>query len=376
MEGLTYKFNNYDKDIIIERKEFFNPKKCVFYVKDGDSIYVENGKEVKVGELLVKKSNGIKYFASISGIVNIQGNSVVITNDNKDTEDDVEGLLSLEHITKDDVLDACYNFGINTGVNLLLTDLNSNKKVLVVNAMDIEPYTFNNRYLLQDNCRNTLELLDKIAKLFSVNTYLIMYIKDPNLFSIQDLIKNYPSVNLIVSKDKFPYNNNLFLLKKYLKEYNDNEIIKMDLITLHKIFVGLKDKKPLNERFVTVIFNNPLRYFLVNTYYGVYLEEMIDSFIPPSWGGKSVYLNNFLRKNKCPNFDHLSLNDTVNTIFVLDDMNEIVTKCIKCGKCADVCPIKINPLDKKLDPSCTRCGLCNYVCPANINLIVRVKDNG
>lgn len=376
MEGLTYKFNNYDKDIIIERKEFFNPKKCVFYVKDGDSIYVENGKEVKVGELLVKKSNGIKYFASISGIVNIQGNSVVITNDNKDTEDDVEGLLSLEHITKDDVLDACYNFGINTGVNLLLTDLNSNKKVLVVNAMDIEPYTFNNRYLLQDNCRNTLELLDKIAKLFSVNTYLIMYIKDPNLFSIQDLIKNYPSVNLIVSKDKFPYNNNLFLLKKYLKEYNDNEIIKMDLITLHKIFVGLKDKKPLNERFVTVIFNNPLRYFLVNTYYGVYLEEMIDSFIPPSWGGKSVYLNNFLRKNKCPNFDYLSLNDTVNTIFVLDDVNEIVTKCIKCGKCADVCPIKINPLDKKLDPSCTRCGLCNYVCPANINLIVRVKDNG
>ena len=76
MEGLTYKFDNYNKDLIIERKEFFNPKKCVFYVKDGDSIYVENGKEVKVGQLLVKKSNGVEYYSSISGIANIQGNSV------------------------------------------------------------------------------------------------------------------------------------------------------------------------------------------------------------------------------------------------------------------------------------------------------------
>ena len=376
MQGLTYKFNNYDKNIIIERKDFFNPKKCVFYVKDGDYIYVENGKEVKVGQLLVKKSNGIKYYSSISGIANIQGNSVVITNDNNDTEDKVEGLLNIDNITKEDIINTCEKFGINNGVNLLLDEFKSNKKVLIVNTIDIEPYTFNNRYLFQDNCKNTLELLEKISKLFNISTYLFMYINDPNIVSIQSLINNYPSVKLNKIKDKYPYNNNLFILKKYLKEYGDNEVIKLDLLTLHKLFVGLIDKKPLNERYITVIFNNPLRYFVVNTYYGVYLEEMIDSFVPPSWGGKSVYLNNFFRKNKCTNFDHLSLNDTVNTIFVLDDVNEVVTKCIKCGKCADICPIKINPLDKKLDPSCIRCGLCNYICPANINLIVRVKDNG
>lgn len=376
MQGLTYKFDNYDKNIIIERKEFFNPKKCVFYVKDGDAIYVENGKEVKVGQLLVKKSNGVKYHSSISGIASIQGNSVIVTNDNNDTMIEEEGLLSIDKVTKEDILSTIDKLGINNGINLLLNDFNDNKKVIVVNAIDIEPYTFNNRYLLHDNCKNTLDLLTRISKVFDIVSYLIVSNKDPNLISIQELIVNYPSVKLLVVKDKFPYNTNLFLLKKYLKEYSDNEIIKMDLLTLYKIFVGLKDKKCLNERFVTVVFNNPLRYFLVNTYYGVYLEEMIDSFIPPSWGGKSVYLNNFFRKNKCSNFDYLSLNDTINTIFVLDDVNEIVTKCIKCGKCADICPVKINPLDKKLDPSCTRCGLCNYICPANINLIVRVKDNG
>lgn len=376
MEGLTYKFDNYNKDLIIERKEFFNPKKCVFYVKDGDSIYVEKGKEVKVGQLLVKKSNGVEYYSSISGIANIQGNSVIVTNDNKDTEDEVEGVLSLDNVTKEDILNTCEKFGINNGINPLVNDFKDKKRIIVVNAIDIEPYCFNNRYLLQDNCKNTLELLSKISKIFEITSYLFVSNKDPNLVSIQSLINNYPLVKLMIVKDKYPYNMNLFLIKKYLKEYSDNEIIKVDLLTLHKLFVGLIDKKSLNERYVTVIFNNPMRYYLVNTYYGVYLEEMIDSFVPPSWGGKSIYLNNFLRKNKCTNFDYLSLNDTVNTIFVLDDVNDVVTKCIKCGKCVDICPMKINPLDKKLDPSCVRCGLCNYICPANINLIVRVKDNG
>ena len=73
MQGLTYKFKNYDKDIIIERKDFFNPKKCVFYVKDGDYIYVENGKEVKVGTPVVEG-------AAVTGTVveNGKGQKVII----------------------------------------------------------------------------------------------------------------------------------------------------------------------------------------------------------------------------------------------------------------------------------------------------------
>lgn len=376
MDVLTYKFDNYDKDIIIQKKEFFNPKKCVFYVKDGDSIYVENGKEVKIGQLLAIKSNGMRIFSSISGVANIKGNSIVITNDNNNTEDIDEGIWSLDDITKDDVLNTCEKYSINNGINLLVNDFRSKKKILLINTIDVEPYCFNNRFLFQENCKNSLDLLSKISKLFEIATYLVVYNKDPNLHILKDLINKYPLVNILIIKDKYPYNMNSLLIKKYLKKYNNDDIIKLDLLTLYKLFVGLKEHKSLNNRLVTVVFNNPIRYYLVDTYYGVYLEEMIDSFVPPSWGGKAVYLNNYLRKNKCTNFDFLSLNDNINTIFVIDDTKEIVTKCIKCGKCTDICPVKVNPLDKKIDPTCIRCGLCNYVCPANINLIVKVNDNG
>ena len=376
MEGLSCKFDNYDKDIIVQKKEFFNPKKCVFYVKDGDSIYVENGKEVNVGQLIAIKSNGMKIFSSISGIANIKGNSIVITNDNNVFEDIEDGVLSLDDVTKDEILNTCEKYSINNGINPLVDDLKDKKKVLLVNTIDIEPYCFNNRYLFLENCKNSLELLNKISVLFGIKTYLVVYSKDPNLASIKELAFKYPLVNILIIKDKYPYTMSSLIAKKYLKKYKKDDIISLDLLTLYKLFVGLKEHKVLNEKYVTVVFNNPIRYFLVKSYYGVYLEEMIDSFVSPSWGGKAVYLNNYLRKNKCSNFDFLSLNDNINTIFVIDDTSEVVTKCIKCGKCADICPVKINPLDKKLDPACVRCGLCNYVCPANINLIVKVNDNG
>ncbi len=375
MDGLTYKFNNCDTKIDIEIKEFYNPKRIVFYVKDGDSIYVENNQEIKVNQLLVKKSNGVKYHSTISGYASIQGNSVIVTNDNRDETLDSDGSLSLDGISKEDILNTCKEYGINYGVNPLIDEFLDTKKILIVNAIDIEPYLFNNRFLLQDNCKNTLDLLERMSKLLDIHPYLIVTKNDPNLITLNSLINNYPSVRLQIIKEKYPFNSNRFIIKKYFNEYSDKEIIAIDILTLHKLFVGLIDKKPVSERYVTVIFNDPVRYFLVRTYYGVYLEEMIDSFVPPSWGGKVIYLNNFLRNNKCTNFDNLSLTDNVNTIFVLDDVDEAVTKCIKCGKCSDICPVKINPLDKKLDSSCIRCGLCNYICPANINLIVRVKNN-
>jgi len=58
------------------------------------------------------------------------------------------------------------------------------------------------------------------------------------------------------------------------------------------------------------------------------------------------------------------------------------TPCIRCGRCLEVCPAKLNPTKiahavkhDMLDvaesyymSSCIECGCCSYVCPANIEL--------
>lgn len=375
---LSYKFNNDEKSVLIERKEFLNPRSVTFYLKDGDSIYVTNNQQVYVNQLLAVNALGVKMFSPISGFAQIKGNSVIVANDNQGTEiSNGESSIQLEKMTKEEILNICNSFGIGSGNKSLFNELKENKKILFVNGLDIEPYLFNSQFVLHENCKNTLDVMTLLYNAFGVIPYIAVSKYDQtDLAQIKSILANYPYVRLLEIKETFPKNELKFILNKYLKEYSDKEILVMDVQTIFKLFVALVDKKPCHKKKVTVLFNNPMRYYLVDTYYGVNLEEMIDSFVPPSWGGKVVYLNNYYRKNKCMNFDYLTVTDNVNTIFVFDEEADIVTKCINCGKCADVCPVKINPLDTKLDSSCIRCGLCNYVCPANINLIVRVKDHG
>ena len=59
------------------------------------------------------------------------------------------------------------------------------------------------------------------------------------------------------------------------------------------------------------------------------------------------------------------------------------SSCIRCGECASVCPVKLQPqqlywhskksnFDRLLDYNlfdCIECGCCSYVCPSHINLV-------
>ena len=106
-----------------------------------------------------------------------------------------------------------------------------------------------------------------------------------------------------------------------------------------------------------------------------YFLEVITSTINPSFDNKDIFLNNFMRKVKCVNFDALTVTDNIKSVFIFEKDDNVPSKCIKCGKCVDICPMGLNPLSRKLDSACIRCGLCNFVCPANRNLISREKDS-
>ena len=113
---------------------------------------------------------------------------------------------------------------------------------------------------------------------------------------------------------------------------------------------------------------------VVKVKYGANIGEMLKECVKVELEDKDVYLNNFMRKVKCPNIEDLIVTDNIKTIFIFNHEDEKVSKCIKCGMCLDICPLGINSLAKHLDPNCIRCGLCNHVCPANINLINRDKE--
>ena len=62
--------------------------------------------------------------------------------------------------------------------------------------------------------------------------------------------------------------------------------------------------------------------------------------------------------------------------------------CIRCGACAKVCPMKLQPLylhayGKKKDADelkrlnvmdCIECGCCSYTCPAKLHLVETIRE--
>jgi Na+-translocating ferredoxin:NAD+ oxidoreductase RnfC subunit len=192
---------------------------------------------------------------------------------------------------------------------------------------------------------------------------------DNNVDAVNNIIANYPDINFKVINEVFPFNTNELLAKKYFKEFKFEDILFFDTFSLYKLFVAIKDKLPVSERYITVCVNDAEVLDVIKVKYGSNLADILKNSAHVEYVGKYVYLNNFMRKTRCMNVESLIISDNIKTIFINDEDAPSPAKCIKCGKCVDVCPLGINPLAKKLDPNCIRCGLCNYVCPANINLL-------
>lgn len=373
---LTYKFNNDEKKLNIDKKDYLVPNNVEMFFREGDSIYVDTDDYVYVNQLLIESPTGIKTYATISGTVERKQDSLIIVNDKNDsTMNSEEAVSSIEDIKKDEIINTCQSLGISFENRLIVNKLKSNSKLLVVNGMDIEPYQFNNNYLFQDNVKNLLETINLLSRRFNLDAYLLLNkYDDNNVYAVKTLIGSYPNINFIIVNEVFPYNTNGVIAKKYFNEYKLEEILFLDTVSLYKIFVALKEKLPVSERFITVVLDDPTNAFVIKTKYGANLKDVIKDSVNVSFENKDVYLNNFMRKVKCPNIADLTVTDNTKTIFIFEKNDETPSKCIKCGKCVDICPMGLNPLSRKLDSACIRCGLCNFVCPANRNLISREKE--
>lgn len=368
---LTYKFNNDEKNMEIERLESLEPSNIEVYVREGDTIYVDTGDYVYINQLLKESTNGIKSYATVSGTVERTEDKIIITNDNSNSAlVSEEAMESIADIKKEDIIRTCETLGIDFENKLIVNKLKEHSKLLIVNAMDVEPYQFNSNYLVQDNVKNLLDTISLLSKRFNLDAYLLLNkYDDNNVNEVKETISSYPDINFKVINDVYPFNVNKIIARKFFNEYKFEDILFLDAMSLYKIFVALKDGLPVSERYITVCLNDPGKAYVIKAKYGSNVYDVIKDTVNPDFNDKDIYLNNFMRKVKCDNLESNIVTDNIRTVFIFDKDDNVPSKCIKCGKCVDICPVGINPLAKKLDASCIRCGLCNYVCPANINLI-------
>ena len=143
-------------------------------------------------------------------------------------------------------------------------------------------------------------------------------------------------------------------------------------LVLYNLYNFLKRKRIVEDKFLTITGNaieNP-QVFKCKMY--TKLDDIITNFIKFKSENYVIIVNNLLSNHFC-DAKELIVTDDIDSIFIMKKREYKEKKCILCGKCNDICPVKIKVSNlingKNCDyEDCIKCGLCNYICPSYINI--------
>lgn len=368
-----------NSNISLKNKSFLDPE-YIYVPVDDNALFEDENAYISINKLVynTKKAN---YYSSISGSINRlvvkkinnkNVNCIQIKNDYKEKK-----LVKKKKIldkNKEDLFQRLNDLDLCGLKNKISKDT----KYIVLNCITDDPYIFNERSYLENYADNILETLDYISKILDVKNIIVVVknVDSNNINSFISIMGSYPNFKLILMEDKYLMGQDYFLLKNLSLDKKNAIILKPSEIysLYHAIFFDNR----LVTKIITISGNALKNNFIVNTKLYVSVDEILNKF--------NIKLNDnmILIKNGVMNGLTINLNDELidnNTeaLIIMYKSQRTTTDCINCGKCYEMCPIKINPrvsLDNKIkNKNCISCGICNYVCPANINLLKYLKGD-
>ena len=363
------------------------------------SPIVKVGEYVYVGQTLaVNKVADLSLKSSVSGtIVGIQekyianGNLVkcfVIENDFKEKHINKVGKRkNISNYSKDEFIYMLKECGIS-GLGgsdyptYIKYDIEEKIHYLIVNAAECESYTSCDSALMYHNSEEILEAIDAIMEIMDIDKAYIA-ISENNTKVIKQFLKNintYPNIKLYGLLDVYPSGWDRALINEILGVTYDKEpsslgIVVNNVATIYAIYEMLKFNKPVTERIITIAGAGVKKEANYKVKIGSNFSEIMLKTDGYSNIKNAILVAGDAMRGKAIPTDELIITKDLRTILVLPDNTAESTDCIKCGKCSEVCPVKLMPSlminDKKKNKyadKCISCGLCSYVCPSKIDV--------
>ena len=379
----------------------YKNKDCKLLVSIGDYVY--KGQEVAISN----DKYSFPIYSSVSGYVkeikkqlfidNTFIDAIVIENDFREKEKEKIGAKKkINTYTQQEVVELLKKCGVVGMSGTLFPTyykygMELKIKKLVVNAVEGEPYITSDFTVLNNYTPEILEAIDALMDIFNIEECVIA-VKNYNQKAIDKLteyIGSYTKIKIECVKDVFPIG-----WEKHLIKYLFNESIKTNPIeksivvnnisTIYDIYKALKYRKPISKRIITIsgdAIKNP-RNIIVKE--GTLLKDILDEN-EYKMKNPVVVINGPMTGNIIQN-DEVVITRQVTGVVVLKEINETKHECINCGKCVNICPVRLSPILvknnlnkketlKKLNPNkCIECGLCSYICPSKIELREDVKN--
>ena len=375
---------------------------------------VSAGDTVKVGQKIGESAGFISstIHSSVSGVVTAveerlhstmgtMVTSVVIQSDGKDElHESVKPYANWESLSVDEIADIVREKGIvgmgGAGFPTSVK-LKSPKPIdtVLINGCECEP-------LLTVDHRTMLEYADDV--IFGLRVMMkttgaakgIIVIEDNKHDAIELMeakVADIADMEICVAKTKYPQGAEKMMIKRALGRQVPSGALPLDVgvvvsnvSTVKAVSDAIQKGMPLIERPVTVTgpkIKTPGN-FMVKI--GTPIKELIDYCGGVTDNDVTIKLGGPMMGFEPPNFDVPIIKATNGIIAIEPDVSEAVA-CIKCGRCADVCPMELLPLyypklavdqdwqgvkDKNV-MDCMECGCCEFICSSKIPLRYSIK---
>lgn len=383
-----YKLPHHKHMSMNELKSFLKPKDI--YLEQGDSKLLVGDYVYKYQTIGHKERFNVPIISSVSGtVVDIKDGYIKIKNDLLEkTEKEIIN-RDVSKIKKEEFLDIIEKAGIiGMGGAGFPTHMkyktDKNIELLIVNAVECEPYITADYSIMNEKCNELLEGINNIIRINKINN-AILAIKKTNVEVIKkfkEIIDKYPKIELRIVRDIYPMGWERTLIKEVTKKEYDILPIELGIVvnnisTIFAINNALKHDIPLVERIITITGENVKNPGNVMVKIGTSVNEILKFM-----GG---ILDDSVLINGGPMMG-VEINKTdyikpqMNCILVLPKpKEENIINCLRCGKCVSACPANLAPvlikecsnkeeLIKLQVNKCISCGLCSYICPSRIDL--------
>ncbi len=373
---------------------------------------VATGDSVKVGQKVADSSAfvSVPIHSSVSGTVKsieqlphpITGKkalSIVIESDGKDEKVDMKG-REYENLSVDELKDIIREAGI-VGLGgaafpahvKLSPPKDKHIDYLIINGAECEPFLTTDHRLMLERSDDLIAGIRIIRKILAVKNTIIG-IEENKQDAINLLTQKCSGQNIAVMplKVKYPQGAEKTLIYSTTKRKVPAGGLPMDIGcvvqnigTCVAIYDAVAKQKPLYERVVTITgkVKEPKNLVVRN---GTLVSDLIEAAGGYAGEPRKLIMGGPMMGFALPGDDLPVIKGTSGiTVFDSGDIDESrsTIECIRCGKCVEVCPMKLHPIliakyseKERIDLAesvyamdCFECGCCSFICPSHIPLV-------
>ena len=275
-------------------------------------------------------------------------------------------------------------------------------ETMIINGCECEPYiTCDYRIMLERT--NQIIAGVRLAKAASGSSRAIFAIEDNKPAAIEAVraaLKDSDDIEIAVVKTKYPQGGERQLINSVLKKHVPTGgippmigVLVLNVATCAAIADAVVNKRALTHRVVTVsgeAIARPGNYYVA---IGTSVGDLIEFCGGVTRKSAKVVMGGPMMGLAIADLDTpLIKTSGAITVLTKEQIGKAKfarrqTPCIRCGRCLEVCPEKLNPTkiahavkSNLLElaqsyylSACIECGCCSYVCPANIELTGYIK---